>query len=181
MTTEIKRDLAADLAICEAATVGPWTNFCDVKCEDTEYVTDYDELTESGGDLVATFERVADATFTAEAREGWPHAIRRAVAAETERDALREIVSVECPIGALDLITSIRAERAHIAEELDAEEQRRRTFEQAADELAYDNGRLRKVIIDMLAAIDRGDLIRARMSSGVDYVVECAREALEHE
>jgi tRNA C32,U32 (ribose-2'-O)-methylase TrmJ len=48
-------------------------------------------------------------------------ALARAEAAESERDALRRIVDSECPIGALDLVTSLRAEKRQIQEALQAE------------------------------------------------------------
>lgn len=66
MTTAPKnqaRDLEADLAICEAATSGPWENEANIR-------------------------------FAAEAREGWPYAIRRALAAEEEIDRLRNEISM---------------------------------------------------------------------------------------
>lgn len=154
MTTEIKRDLAADLAVCEAATPGPWRyssrddddcgRFIDPNGDsvmDFGHSPDIDDQTASGGFPPSG----DDSVFIEEAREGWPHAIRRAIAAETK---------------------------------LDAEERRRRTVEADADELAYDNERLREALINLLSALDRGDLISARMSSGVDYVIESAREAL---
>jgi hypothetical protein len=48
-------------------------------------------------------------------------ALARAEAAESERDALRRIVDSECPIGALDLVTSLRVEKRQIQEALQAE------------------------------------------------------------
>ena len=80
---ELKRDLTADLAICGAATGGDdWTNFCPVRCDHTTIVSEYDRLTEEPCALIAECERVEDATFIAEARTGWPHAIKRAMDAE---------------------------------------------------------------------------------------------------
>ncbi|WP_338532629.1 hypothetical protein RBB83_17470 [Paenibacillus peoriae] len=69
------RDLNADLAVCEAATRGNWL------VADGVYVLD-GESWETGGSFVAECEREADAEFTAKAREGWPEAIRRAIATE---------------------------------------------------------------------------------------------------
>lgn len=79
MTTENKRDLAADLAICEAAApafilhqgvyavpTGGTTIETEI-CRD-----DYEPLNGS------------DTEFILEAREGWPEAIRRAMVAEAE-------------------------------------------------------------------------------------------------
>ncbi|GAA0840664.1 hypothetical protein GCM10008915_36720 [Bifidobacterium pullorum subsp. gallinarum] len=85
MTTENKRDLAADLAVCEAAApafilhqgvyvvpTGGTTIETEI-CRD-----DYEPLT------------VSDSEFILEAREGWPEAVRRALAAEAEVERLRK-------------------------------------------------------------------------------------------
>jgi len=71
------RDLEADLAICEAATPGPWT-FDRVSVKREEYAL-----------LLSYLSTRDDLRFVAEAREGWPYAIRRALAAEREIDRLR--------------------------------------------------------------------------------------------
>jgi hypothetical protein len=76
--TEIKRDLHADLAICNAAQSGPWKvgggkfGETNVYAGDIRIVRDID------------YDKQADATFITEARTGWPHAIERAISAETE-------------------------------------------------------------------------------------------------
>ncbi|WNF07427.1 hypothetical protein [Brevibacillus borstelensis] len=76
MTTD-KRDLHADLAICNAATAGPWG-----------WGVDNGEslLQNSRGVPVVFISEPgitdADARFIAEARTGWPHAIERALTAE---------------------------------------------------------------------------------------------------
>ena len=72
------RDLEADLAICEAATPGPW---------------DADLLY---GLFHAAFGQAlrADCEFAAEARQGWAYAIRRALDAETEVDKLRNELNI---------------------------------------------------------------------------------------
>lgn len=63
--TETKRDLRADLELCEKATPGPWV------------------FVDSSGAIYRTTTVVEeDIEFIAEAHEGWPHAIRRAIAAE---------------------------------------------------------------------------------------------------
>lgn len=86
MAANNKRDLHADLAICDAATPGPWK----------EGTSEYES---SGGvwcvDIVVlgvTAEVYEDenATFIVESRQGWPEAIRRAIAAEAESERLRE-------------------------------------------------------------------------------------------
>jgi len=74
------RDLQADLAICEAATPSPIrTTPC--TCGRCKQV--FISLTHSDGRLDPE-----DAQFIVEAREGWPHAIRRAKTAEDEVDRL---------------------------------------------------------------------------------------------
>lgn len=93
MTTD-KRDLHADLAICNAATAGPWAaRGWSTPTDDQFFV----RQTEDGGKEVATAwqgvrypdmpeisakEASANARFIAEARTGWPHAIERALTAE---------------------------------------------------------------------------------------------------
>lgn len=101
MPNENKRDLAADLAICEAATVGPWA-WADGKRE----YNDLGRVTSPEGDVCnfGNYARYyptageepskADATFIAEARTGWPRAIERALAAEDETDLLRDQIGM---------------------------------------------------------------------------------------
>lgn len=81
MTTETKRDLAADLALCEATALGPWEVAVDGfgdPCVINETV------------LIASELLTADAKMIAESRQGWPHAIRRAMAAEAEVERLKQ-------------------------------------------------------------------------------------------
>lgn len=83
-----KRDLCVDLAICDAATAGPWA------VDDNLSV--YHE--DSGGticDVGDPYPRglnkpSENMRFIAEARTGWPHAIERALAAEAEVERLRD-------------------------------------------------------------------------------------------
>lgn len=81
--TETKRDLHADLAICNAATAGPWKvgggkfGETNVYAGDTRVVRDID------------YDKEADATFIAEARTAWHHAIERAISAEAEVERLK--------------------------------------------------------------------------------------------
>ncbi|KAA8750195.1 hypothetical protein [Paenibacillus sp. UASWS1643] len=74
MTTETKRDIHADLALCEAAVTTE-----DYYVEDRE-----DEVVIVGNDgmEIAEFYRLTDAEFYCESREGWPESLRRAIAAE---------------------------------------------------------------------------------------------------
>lgn len=84
MTTE--RDLAADLALCEAATPGPWRyEDGDVNRRDPRpAVLTYFDYEEGEWFIHADFADKDDAIFSAAAREGWPIAIRRAMAAEAK-------------------------------------------------------------------------------------------------
>ncbi|MBR8661184.1 hypothetical protein [Brevibacillus sp. NL20B1] len=120
--SETKRDLHSDLAICNAATPGPWAaekgyeqsergNYVYSQAEGSVVCAEQD-----GTDCVLTD---ADARFIAEARTGWPHAIERALAAEKEvarltglvgslrvndRDKTRKIAEVEADVERLRLI-----------------------------------------------------------------------------
>lgn len=72
MTTENKRDLAADLALCDAVPA-----------------VHYDE----GGGYTADAGLTETAMrFFEQAPEGWPHAIRRAIESEAKAGALLEIL-----------------------------------------------------------------------------------------
>ena len=73
------RDLEVDLAICEAATPGQWIA--------TNNHTIEREL---DGLWICKVIWGNDLQFIAEARTGWPYAIRRALEAEAEIDRLRD-------------------------------------------------------------------------------------------
>lgn len=73
------RDLEADLAICEAATPGPW--------ELWQMHGPWQELRSGSFPIVACLQR-EDAKFVSAARTGWPEAIRRALASEERVDKL---------------------------------------------------------------------------------------------
>ncbi|MBG9735808.1 hypothetical protein [Paenibacillus alvei] len=88
MATNNKRDLHADLAICDAATPGPWRIYGGKLGETNVYYPPYENHNEVVSDI--DFDRPHDATFIAESREGWPEAIRRAIAAEAEVERLRK-------------------------------------------------------------------------------------------
>jgi hypothetical protein len=97
--SEIKRDAAADLAMCEAATPGPWV-------VDGENGVIWD----GKGQIVVVLDANADPDnddFIAESRTALPHWINRAVAAEAEverlREALRSISTYEPPPGCEDI------------------------------------------------------------------------------
>lgn len=87
MTTKTKRDLHADLAICEAATPGTWLLHDAGLGKGHVY-------TSVAGVLEPTVweSQIADAAFIAEARVGWPHAIERVLTAEAELPAARMLL-----------------------------------------------------------------------------------------
>jgi hypothetical protein len=83
----LRRDLQKDLELCNAATPGPWfspwdneeTLDCFTSVATDEAVIEIDWY--DGSHLVVTEE---DARFIVQAREGWPHAIERALELEEE-------------------------------------------------------------------------------------------------
>lgn len=109
MIAEQKRDLAADLQICEAATpVQDWytsviqTNFR-AGSTDEPYSAfmaagpmhqfPRRRGRKPGEQEIAAKEKVErDRLFFREAREGWPHAIRRAMRAEAETERLLRLI-----------------------------------------------------------------------------------------
>ena len=79
-----KRDLKADLKICNKATPGPW------RAGESFVITFHDEwICEVVGEYSMDCED--NMRFVAQAREGWPHAIERAMKAES---LVRELVGV---------------------------------------------------------------------------------------
>ena len=86
---EDNRDLHADLALCEAATVGPWIY--------RGWPGSVDVVTPSRRIITSVYgmdahEANARGIFIAAARTGWPAAIKRALAAEAEVARLRRII-----------------------------------------------------------------------------------------
>ena len=75
-----KRDLKADLELCNKATPGPWID------NGNEIVVPSNPNEGIAGALTDE-----DNAFISQAREGWPHAIERAIRAET---LVRELVGV---------------------------------------------------------------------------------------
>ncbi|MFD1270623.1 hypothetical protein ACFQ3Y_24745 [Paenibacillus motobuensis] len=87
----MKRNLHADLAICEAATPGPLSADAD-EWPGNENLRYWVNTHEDG---IGCFLAYEDAKFFAEAREGWPEAMRIAIAAEAENKRLRTELKVE--------------------------------------------------------------------------------------
>lgn len=138
MTNGFKRDLHADLALCEAAVTSE-----DYYVEDRE---DEVVIVGDGGREIAEFYTLTDAEFYCESREGWPEAVRRAIAAEAEVEQLTAFIESES---------------------------------ECATDLVAENERLREAerwLKALVSAIDDGRIAKAKMSSGTDYVILCARE-----
>lgn len=102
-TTERKRDLHADLAICSAATAGPrkargWTvptadqYNVGSTYDDSELFTAWQGVRYPGGPEVSAEQARLNAIFASEARTGWPHAIERAIITEEQVGALIELL-----------------------------------------------------------------------------------------
>lgn len=85
MTTNMKRDLHADLAICDAATPGPW-----LVDSPSNQVRQPNGSKRRRITTPPDASGIKDAAFIAAARQGWPEAIRRALAAEAENERLRK-------------------------------------------------------------------------------------------
>jgi len=73
------RDLKADLEICNKATRGPWVYD----------KNDVDIWSQPDPWRVCSVGLYADMVFIAQAREGWPHAIGRAIKAEAEVELIK--------------------------------------------------------------------------------------------
>lgn len=84
----MKRDLLADLTICEAATPGPWRRVTKYEQAIVNADSFSDVVTAQGDDACYIDIEPEDERFIIEAREGWPEAIRRAIAAEAENERL---------------------------------------------------------------------------------------------
>jgi hypothetical protein len=101
------RDLEKDLEICNKATPGPWEcrgEYCDGintayhpenKTRTKGYGCDNTFIADLNDDEYHIYsslqEQIANAEFIAQAREGWPHAIERAIKAEAEVERLKPI------------------------------------------------------------------------------------------
>lgn len=97
-----KRDLLADMAICDAATPGPWiagrsdiATYVDGEPSKWIYAGDTYVAIASGFQVEPWQQVMANAKLIAAAREGWPHAIARALAAEAELAELRETTTYQ--------------------------------------------------------------------------------------
>lgn len=83
----MKRDHKRDLEIVEKATRGPWIDYA--RYGDSSIYGHEIRLGDEDGPILAEDVSANNAQFIVEAREGWPEAIRRAMAAEAEVERLR--------------------------------------------------------------------------------------------
>jgi hypothetical protein len=81
-----KRDLLADVKFCDRATQGPWRH--------DEWNLDCSEVyaPEVDNPIILVGHDPYDADFIVQAREGWPHAIERAIEAEALARELAEVL-----------------------------------------------------------------------------------------
>lgn len=98
------RDLKADLEICERATPGPWWNeggvihaknpgiWTEQNCSCVHIARVYYGYWENA----RLCEQEVNGDFIDEAREGWPEAVRRAMAAEERVRELEVAIHAEC-------------------------------------------------------------------------------------
>lgn len=107
MTMESKRDLHVDLAICDAATAGPW-EWKEGEWRELGRITSPSWVVCSFGNEETYYPSAGaepndeDIAFIAESRQGWPEAIRRAIAAEAENERLREALRSIMHVSAWD-------------------------------------------------------------------------------
>lgn len=89
-TTETKRDLSADLAVCNAATPGNWySGMIGAEPMAVWYNVIGGPKLRNIADDIGVRE---NAQFIAEARTGWPHVIERAINAEAEVAQVRALL-----------------------------------------------------------------------------------------
>lgn len=125
------RDLKADLEICNKATRGPWVF--------DEY--DVDIWSQADPWRVANVGLHTDMEFIAAAREGWPHAIERAIKAEAEVERLKEEAHQD-----IEWLYKEYVLEADVNLSQDAIDLKRKLRDMVCKELQAENARLRKVV-----------------------------------
>jgi len=169
MTTETKRDLSADLALCNAATPGPW------HAQETGDVwqlfgglhgnMQLVKAPKHGTNYAEYWPEEADAKFIAESREGWPESIRRAIAAEAEVVRLRAVLAQIATYGGIDMRGSTCAQTAK-----DALGSSPPVFDDVTESHRW--------LKALVSALDDGRLQQTWLSSGTDYVIRGARDCV---
>ena len=97
-----KRDLKADLELCNRASGESWK-----QASDTGYP--YIVMDETFENVMAVYCTGDDAQFIAQAREGWPHAIERAIEAEAKLEKAKGLIQrwFDGEISAFDVMDSM--------------------------------------------------------------------------
>ena len=97
-----KRDLKADLELCNRASGESWK-----QASDTGYP--YIIMDETFENVMAVYCTGDDAQFIAQAREGWPHAIERAIEAEAKLEKAKGLIQrwFDGEISAFDVMDSM--------------------------------------------------------------------------
>ena len=98
----MKRDLKADLELCNRASGESWK-----QASDTGYP--YIIMDETFENVMAVYCTGDDAQFIAQAREGWPHAIERAIEAEAKLEKAKGLIQrwFDGEISAFDVMDSM--------------------------------------------------------------------------
>lgn len=123
------RDLRADLALCDAATPGPWhadwrgTNHFELTTHAPGAKDLWLSMPDSG------IQKGEDLDMIAESREGWPAAIRRALSAEAEVATLRAYVGSEIVRSDYQTAAHMRADLERLRQRVEELEQQRREQE----------------------------------------------------
>lgn len=180
LVQETKRDLLHDLAICEAATPGPWHSSTNRHPEFSG--KPWGSINARNGIQIGTWSGSRNANYSAdnryvtEAREGWPEAIRRAIEAEAEVERLRrdKRLLTACYDGQSARAGEYYAEIKRLKAELTSEEDKRCFNEMLADSLASENAKLRESL-ETIIHISKQDGI----SFELDRCYVIARDALK--
>jgi len=120
---DLARDLDADLALCDAATDGPWrypmpggssVEHIGVWRGGVRPASKYRTVATTRLAFKSSAQCKADGEMIAEARTGWPAAVRRALAAEAEVLRLQQQLTAACDrIAAQSELLSRKSEGGH--------------------------------------------------------------------
>ena len=106
------RDLKADLEICNKATEGPWrtTVFGQITNNQNDSWDRETIICDTVHESQGPYKNVRDnAKFIAQAREGWPYAIERAIEAEGKLEKAKDLIQrwFDGEISAFDVMDSM--------------------------------------------------------------------------
>jgi hypothetical protein len=168
---DLARDLEADLAVCATAPPGPWQDdgpdkfrgddpWCHVLLDGSgdllaQVDCDFPESRSHAAGAPECGRARAAIAFMAAARDGWPAALRRALAAEAEVDRLRYDVGLQRRLLESDVQTELR--RRQEIDALNDEVNRLRALLDGGAEQVHRMGRelaaLRRQLADAHAAL----------------------------